>query len=152
MRRSIIAIGCVVLLIVTAGCSKKESTSAPAGGASAAASQAPLPVKTAVMINFNDVSVSTAGPPILRLGFSIRNISKDPVTCDASEFTIQLPDGSTVSADESAENKCDPDLLDPGTTGKVTVFFNLPTSSPGTITMSMMANNAIIGRQSTTVK
>jgi len=152
MRRSVIAIGCAVLLIVTAGCSKKESTSAPAGGAGSAASQAPLPVKTAVMINFNDVSVSTAGPPILRLGFSIRNISKDPVTCDPSEFTVQLPDGTTVNVDESAENKCDPDLLDPGATGKVIVFFNLPTGSPGTVVMSMTANNAIVGRQSTTVK
>ena len=152
MRRSVIAVGCAVLLIVAAGCSKKESTSAPAGGASAAASQAPLPVKTAVMINFNDVSVSTAGPPILRLGFSIHNISKDPVTCDPSEFSIQLPDSTTVRVDESAENKCDPDLLDPGATGKVTVFFNLPTSSPGTITLSMAASNAIVGRQTTAVK
>ena len=152
MHRSIIAIGCgVVLILAAAGCSKKEATSAPAGE-SPAASTAPLPVKTAVMFNFDDVGISTSGPPILRLGITIHNISKDPVECDPSEFSIQLADGTVVTVDESAENKCTPDSLDPGATGKALVYFNLPTNSPGTVTLSMTAGGAIVGRSTTTVK
>ena len=152
MHRSITALACAIVLIVAMGCSKKEATNAPAGGASPAQSQAPLPVKTAVMFNFNDVSVTTSGPPILRLGFTIHNISKDPVTCDPSEFTIQLVDGTVVQADTSANSNCAPDLLDPGATGKATVYFDLPSGSPGTVTMSMTANDAVVGRATTTVK
>jgi hypothetical protein len=152
MRRSIIAISCgVVLILAAAGCSKKEATNAP-GGASPAASTAPLPLQTAVTFNFDDVGISTSGPPILRLGITIHNISKDPVQCDPSEFTVQLADGTVVKVDESAENRCTPDSLDPGTAGKALVYFNLPTNSPGTITLSMTASGAVIGRSTTTVK
>jgi hypothetical protein len=152
MHRSIIAIGCgVVLIFAAAGCSKKESTNAPAG-ASPTASAAPLPLRTAVTINFDDVSISSSGPPILRLRLTIHNISKDPVQCDPSEFSVQLPDGTVAQADLSAENKCTPDSLDPGAEGKAVVFFNLPTSSPGTVTLSMTANDAVVGRSATMVK
>jgi hypothetical protein len=146
MHRSIIAIGCgVVLIFAAAGCSKKESTNAPAG-ASPTASTAPLPLRTAVTLNFDDVSISSPGPPILRLRLTIHNISNDPVQCDPSEFSVQLPDGTVAEADLSAENKCAPDSLDPGATGKAVVFFNLPTNTPGTITLSMTANDAVVGR------
>jgi len=152
MHRSIVAIGCGVVLILTAaGCTKKESTSAPSG-ASPSTSAAALPLHTAVTFNFDDVGVSTSGPPILRLGITIHNISKDPVQCDPSEFSLQLADGTVVNTDESAENKCTPDSLDPGAAGKALVYFNLPTNSPGTVTLSMTANDAIIGRSTTTVK
>jgi hypothetical protein len=151
MHRSLIAIGCgVVLILAAAGCSKKGATNAPAGASPA--TTAPLPLKTKVMFNLNDVSVSTSGPPILRLGFTIHNISKDPVQCDPSEFSVQLADGTVVQVDESAENKCTPDSLDPKAAGKAVVYFNLPTNSPGTVTLSMTANDAVIGRSTTTVK
>ncbi|HEY6356886.1 MAG TPA: DUF4352 domain-containing protein [Vicinamibacterales bacterium] len=152
MHRSIIAIGCgFILIFAAAGCSKKEATNAPAG-ASPAASTAPLPLRTAVTFNFDDVSVSTSGPPILRLGLTIHNISKDPVQCDPSEFTVQLPDGTVTEVDISAENKCTPDSLDPGVAGKAVVYFNLPTNSPGTVILSMTVNDAVVGRSTTTVK
>jgi len=74
MHRSIIALACgVVLIFAAAGCSKKEATNAPAG-ASTAASAAPLPLRTAVTFNFDEVGISTSGPPILRLGITIHNI------------------------------------------------------------------------------
>jgi hypothetical protein len=151
MHRSIVAIGCVILLFAAAACSKKESANSP-GGASPAASTAPLPLKTAVTFNFDDVGISTSGPPILRLGVTIHNISKDPVQCDPSEFSVELTDGTVVKVDESAENKCTPDSLDPGATGKAVVFFNLPTNTPGTVTLSMTANDAVVGRSTTAVK
>jgi len=74
------------------------------------------------------------------------------VQCDPSEFSVQLTDGTVVQADSSAENKCTPDSLDPQAAGKAVVYFNLPTNSPGTVTLSMTANDAVVGRASTIVK
>ena len=91
-------------------------------------------VKIAVRFDFNDVSVTT-NSTILRLGFTIHNTSRDPVQCDPSEFSLQFPDGSVVQADQSAENKCDPDSIDPGATSKATVFFDLKGGYTGPITL-----------------
>lgn len=99
---------------------------------------------------FSDVSVTTNGT-ILRLGFSAHNKSKDPVQCDPSEFSVQLSDGSVIQADQSAENKCDPDSIDPGATSNATVFFDLKPGYAGAVTMMMTADGVIVGKGTTTI-
>jgi hypothetical protein len=146
------ALGAAVLIVgafACAGCSKQES--APTASPSPSASAAPLPVRNDVSFAFNDVSVTTSGPTLLRLGFTAHNISKDPVQCDASEFSVQLSDGSVVQADQSAENKCDPDSMDPGATSKGTIFFDLKSGYTGPVTLLMTANGAVVGKGSTTI-
>ncbi|HME81311.1 MAG TPA: DUF4352 domain-containing protein [Candidatus Eremiobacteraceae bacterium] len=153
MDRTIAASSALALLIVLSpACSKKEATTTAPAAASPQASQAALPMRKAVDLAFDDVAVTTGGAALLRLGFSIHNISKDPVQCDPSEFSIALSDGTVITADQSAENKCDPDSLDPGVTGKAVVYFDLKPGYTGPITMSMTANDAIVGKGDTTVK
>jgi hypothetical protein len=152
MNRTIAATSVLALLIVLSpACSKKEAT-APSTGASPQASQAALPIRKAVDLAFDDVAVTTGGAALLRLGFSIHNISKDPVQCDPSEFSITLSDGTVINADQSAENKCDVDSLDPGATGKAVVYFDLKPGYTGPITMLMTAADAVVGKGDTTVK
>jgi hypothetical protein len=149
MNRPIVAT-LVAVLIITAGCTKKES--APAGGASPAATQVVLPERISANFTFNDVSVTTTGTPVVRLGFDIRNISKDPLQCDPSEFTIRLSDGAVIAADESAENKCNPDSVEVGATGKAVMYFDLKSGYSGPLTLTMTANDAIVGRGNTALK
>jgi hypothetical protein len=147
MKRFTIAICSLATVLAVSGCAKQATTSAPA---SAAATAAPLPVRHDVDINFNDIAPTGTG--LLRLGFTAHNISKDPIQCDASEFSITLSDGTVVQADESAENKCSLDMIDPGATANVTVFFNMKAGYTGTVTLSMSANDAVVGKGSTQVK
>ncbi|MBV8171870.1 MAG: hypothetical protein JO219_08065 [Candidatus Eremiobacteraeota bacterium] len=132
-------------------CAKKETTAPPAA-ASPTASQAVLPVRHDVDFNFSDVAVTTSAAPLLRLGFSIHNVSKDPIQCDPSEFSITLSNGSTVQADQSADNKCDPDSIDPGATGNAIAFFDLASGYTGDVTLSMTVNDAVVGKGTTQVK
>ena len=149
MNRSIVAT-LVAVLIIIAGCTKKEST--PAGGASPAETQVALPVRISANFTFNDVSITTSGLPVVRLGFDIQNTSKDPLQCDPSEFTIRLSDGTLIAADESAENKCDPDSVEARSTGKAVMYFDLKSSYTGPLTLTMTANDAIVGRGDTALK
>ena len=149
MNRAMLALGIAVLLIAS-GCSKKDATTS--GGASPAASQAALPVRLGVDFAFSDVSVSTGAVPILRLGFTVHNFSKDPVQCDPSQFSVQLTDGTTIPVDDSAENKCAPDSIDPGTTGTAVAYFNLKNAYTGPITLIMNAGDATVGKGTTTIK
>lgn len=151
MKRSIAVICAVACLLLIAGCTKKESN-APASGASPQASQAAFPLRKQVEFAFNDVAVATSGTNLLRLGFTVHNISKDPVQCDPSEFSITLSDGTVIPADQSAENKCTPDSIDPGTTGTARAYFVLKPGYTGPITLSMAANGAIVGKGDTAVK
>ena len=150
MNRTIAAVGVMACLLLASGCAKKETTAAP--GASPSASPAPLPFHKAVDIAFNDVAVTTAGAPLLRLGFTVHDTSKDPVQCDPSEFAITLSDGTVIQADQSAENKCTPDALDPGASADAVMFFVLKSGYSGPITLSMTGNDAIVGKADTTVK
>lgn len=140
-----------VALVLAAGCAKKEATtSAGSPSPSASSSQAPMPEKIGVNLNFTDVSVASSG--ILRLGFDVINISKDPVLCDPAEFSLALSDGTVLQSDTSAEYKCDPDSVDPGVTGKAVMYFNLKAGYTGPIVLQMLGNDAIIGKGTTTVK
>jgi hypothetical protein len=151
MKRYIAAIFALAMLFAASGCAKKESTAPPAA-ASPAASRPVLPVRHDVDFNFSDVAVTTSGAPLLRLGFSIHNVSQDPVQCDPSEFSITLSNGSTIQADQSADNKCDPDSIDAGATGQAVMFFDLASGYTGTVTLSMTTNDTIVGKGDTQVK
>jgi hypothetical protein len=124
-------------------CAKQQPA---ASTAVASPTSPPLPEKIAVRISIQGVSVTTSGPPILRLGFAIQNTSKDPVQCDPSEFSLQLANGATFEADTSADDICDPDSIDPGTSGKATMFFDLNQGYSGPVTLVMTSNGAIIGK------
>ena len=145
------AVAAVVFIVVASamiGCAKQQA--APTASPSPVASAAPVPVRSDVTFAFNDVSVTTNGT-ILRLGFTARNTSKDPVQCDPSEFSVQLADGSVVQADQSAENKCDPDSIDPGAMSKATIFFDIKAGYTGPVTLVMTANGVVVGKSNTAI-
>jgi len=131
-----------------AGCAKQQA--AQTATPSPAVSIAPLPVRADVTFNFTDVSETTNGT-LLRLRFEAHNTSKDPIQCDPSEFSIQFPDGRAVQADQSAENKCDPDSIDPGATSNATIFFDLKGGYTGPVTLMMTTNGVIVGKGNATI-
>lgn len=164
MRRfAILAVICGVVCV--AGCtgssqssSSSSSSESASSAASASPSAAPLPTalpssaKTPVTFNFTEVAVATAGSNTLRLGFDIANRSNDPLLCDSSEFYIQLDNGTVVPADGSADNSCDPNSVDPGSTGKSVMYYDLPSGYTGGVTQFIVVNDNVVGQSTTTVK
>lgn len=166
-KRPLIALFAISILLF--GCSHREQTTtnssnsesatttespteAPVPATSSVGSEAPVPSgTTAVSFNFNDVAVTTSGAPVLRLGFDLKNDTKDPLLCDPTEFSVQLADGSIVPVDTGAEDTCDPDTVDPGSTGKVVMFFDLKSAYSGPVTLLMTSNGAMVGKGTTQV-
>jgi hypothetical protein len=157
MRRATLALLLTATMLLAAGCTHKEQTttnsSESAGAAESSASSeqqttAPAPsVKQYVTFQFSDIAVTTSAAPVLRLGFTVKNGGSDPLLCTESAFSLQLSDGTTLAPDAGAENRCDPDTIDPGSSGKVTMFFDLKNSYSGPATVIMRDNtNAIIGQ------
>ena len=152
MRRQLVLVAAAMLLF--AGCSGSS------GGASGAASPTASPAHTAlpasakpqITFAFNDVALSTAGTNTLRLGFDITNSSDDPLLCDPSEFNVQLSDGSVIGADASADDNCDPNSVDPHSSGKGVMYFDLPHAYTGAVTMFIVVDDAVVGQGSTTLK
>ena len=151
------------MLLVLLGCSHKEQTSSEQSSsgtaassepsAQAAASSAPAaPAQKYAAFTFSDVAVTTSGAPVLRLGFTLKNSGPDPLLCEESNFSLQLSDGSSHDPDAGAENRCDPDTIDPGSTGKVTMFFDLPNGYSGPVTLIMNENGGEVGRGTTQVQ
>lgn len=159
------AVLCAAILLLTAGCTHKNESSStsqtteqtPAAESSAAVepsagsmtSGAPVPVSSAhsVTFQFSDVAVTSTG--LLRLGFTMANAGGDPVLCDASEFSIQLSGGLSIPADTGAEDTCDPDTVDPGSSGKAVMYFDLHQQYTGPVKLLLTANNAVIGQGTT---
>src|SRR5438128_1851836 len=144
----------VVAGIIVAGCSgsssqNSSSTSTTTGAATPAHTALPSNAKTPVTFNFSDVSVATSAANTLRLGFDTTNNSQDPLLCDSSEFYVQLDDGTVIPADGSAENSCDPETVDPNSSGKVVMFFDLPKSYTGGVTLFIVINDAVVGQGTT---
>lgn len=164
MRRALWTVCAAFLLATLVGCSHKEQTttdqsnSAGTSEATAAATQqsatsAPAAGgKLDVAFTFSDVAVTTSGAPVLRLGFDLKNNGQDPLLCEEDNFSLQLSDGSSHDPDSGAENQCTPDTIDPGSTGKVTMFFDLPNGYKGPITLVMSENNVVVGRGTTQVQ
>lgn len=153
-RLGILAIT-VVATVCLAGCGGgggQGASSSPSPPAVPLHTALPPSAKTPVTFNFTDVAVASAGSNTLRLGFDIANNTSDPLLCDASEFSLQLDDGTVIEADSSADSICTPDTVDPKSSGKATMFFNLPKSYTGGAILLLVVNDAVIGQGSTTVK
>lgn len=146
-------------VIATAGCSHKEQAASSAATASSEAASSATAAGVAatagpasfVSFQFTDVAIATTTPPVLRLGFNVKNGGKDPLLCEESEFSLQLPDATTLAPDAGAENRCDPDMIDPGSTGKAVMFFDLKSGYSGPVTLVMSENTTIVGRGTTQV-
>ena len=96
--------------------------------------------------------MATGGANTLRLGFDIMNNSQDPLLCDPSEFNVQLDDNTVIAADDSADNSCDPNSVDPKSTGKSVMYFDVPSNYTGNVTMFMVVDDVVVGQGTTTVK
>ena len=156
MRQATWALLLSATIIATASCTHKEQTTtsgsesagtatSPASGEQATSTPGPS-VKQYVTFQFSDIAVTTSSPAVLRLGFTAKNAGADPILCTESSFSLQLSDGTVLTPDSGAENRCDPDTIDPGSTGKVTMFFDLKNAYSGPVTVIMRDNtNAIIG-------
>jgi hypothetical protein len=149
-------------IVVATGCTHKDQTptSNESGGAAATATNAAPSEMAAtntptangklyVSFQFTDAAVTSSASPVLRLGFNIKNSGADPLLCEESMFSLQLADGSTLAPDSGAENRCDPDTIDPGSTGKSTMFFDLKSGYSGPVTLIMSDNSTVIGRGTT---
>jgi hypothetical protein len=106
----------------------------------------PLPIA----ITFDQVAIAS-GAGTLRLDMELKNVSKDPVQCDPSEFSVQLGDASPIDADTSAAVSCDPDSVDPGTTGKATMFFDIPGDYTGPVTVTLTVDGERAGSGTTQI-
>lgn len=142
------AISCVAILT---GCTRKEEA-APVASSTAVAVPVRAAGPTPVTFKFSSVAVTTSGAHILRLGFSIKNASKDPVQCDPTLFQIQLSDGTTIGADGSANFVCNPDSIDPNASGQSVMYFNLTSAYSGPIVLTLTVNDKVIGRGTTALK
>ena len=163
MRRALWTVCGAFILVMLAACSHKEqtttdqsnstTTTATAAATEQAATSAPASGGNLnVAFTFNDVAVTTSGTPVLRLGFDLKNNGQDPLLCEEDNFSVQLSDGSSHDPDSGAENQCSPDTIDPGSTGKVTMFFDLPNGYSGPVTLIMTENNTVVGRGTTQVQ
>jgi hypothetical protein len=122
-----------------------ESTDATEASPTAAIPEAgPLPIA----ITFDQVAIAS-GAGTLRLDMELKNTSKDPVQCDPSEFSAQLGAASPIDADTSAAVSCDPDSVDPGTTGKATMFFDIPGDYTGPVTVTLTVDDKVVGSGTT---
>jgi len=132
------------------GASSKTSTTTESTNAM---ESSPTPVVQSnatmpIVISFDQVAVA-AGAGALRLDMELKNRSKDPVQCDPSEFSVQLGSATPIDADTSAAVSCDPDSVDPGTTGKATMFFNIPGDYKGPATVTLTVDGQVVGSGTT---
>ena len=124
-----------------------ESTDTTAASPTAANSETgPMPIS----ITFDQVAIAS-GAGTLRLDMELKNTSKDPVQCDPSEFSAQLGTASPIDADTSAAVSCDPDSVDPGTTGKATMFFDIPGDYTGPVTVTLTVDDKVVGLGTTQI-
>ena len=156
MHRTLFVALAACAMVATAGCTgnsrSTSSSSDTTAGATPDHTALPTTAKTPVTFTFNDVSIASGGANTLRLGFDIANNSQDPLLCDPSEFNVQLDDNSVVPADDSAANNCDPNSVDPKSTGKAVMYFDVPSTYSGNVTMFMVVNDVVVGQGMTTVK
>ena len=156
MRRATWAVFLAATLLATTSCTHKEQTTTNSSESESAAATSPASgeqattpgpsIKQYVTFQFSDIAVTTSSPAVLRLGFAVKNAGADPLLCTESAFSLQLSDGTTLSPDSGAENLCDPDTIDPGTSAKATIFFDITNGYNGPVTLIMRDSaNAIVG-------
>jgi hypothetical protein len=145
---------CAIALLVGCG-SGSSSQSTTTTEASSAPGESPTPAmqpigNTPVVITFDQVAIAS-GAGALRLDMELKNTSKDPVQCDPSEFTAQLGAASPIDADTSAAVSCDPDSIDPDTTGKATMFFDVPGDYKGPVSVTLTVDGKVVGSGTTQI-
>jgi hypothetical protein len=143
---------CALVIGCGSGSSSQSTTTTES---STAPDESPTPamqsnVKTPVVITFDQVAIA-AGAGALRLDMELKNTSQDPVQCDPSEFSAQLGDASPIDADTSAAVSCDPDSIDPGTTGKATMFFDVPGDYKGPVSVALTVDDKVVGSGTTQI-
>lgn len=143
----------VVATIAVAGCSGGSggASNSPSPSPSPAQTALPAGTKTPVTFTFTDVAVATGGNNTLRVGFTIINSTDDPQLCDPSEFSIQLSDGTVIADDDSADNQCTPNTVDPRSTGQAQMYFDLPHPYTGDVTLMMIVDDKVVGQGTTTL-
>ena len=149
----------VCAIVLVAGCGGSGSSSSQTSTtdeSSSTSDSSPTPVtqsdaKLPIVITFDQVAVSS-GAGALRLDMELKNRSKDPVQCDPSEFSAQLGSASPIDADTSAAVTCDPDSVDPGTTGKATIFFDVPGDYKGPVSVTLTVDGEVVGSGTTQIQ
>ncbi len=122
----------------------QATPTATAGDMTATEPTTSAPADAAIVISFDQVAVAASA---LRAGMELKNVSKDPVQCDPSEFTLQLGDATPLDADTSAAVECNPDSIDPGTTGKATIYFDIPGGYTGPATVYLTVDDKVVGQR-----
>ena len=150
---------CICAFASLAGCGsgggESSAQSSPTSASTDAMESSPTPfmqsnAKLPIVITFDEVAVA-AGAGALRINMELKNQSKDPVQCDPSEFSAILGSASPIDADTSAADSCDPDSVDPGTTGKATIFFNVPGDYKGPLTVNLTVDGEVVGSGATQI-
>jgi Domain of unknown function (DUF4352) len=146
---------CCIVALFGCGSSSSSSNSAsqatptpPTGDMTTTEPPTTAPANAAIVITFDEVAVAGSANA-LRANMELKNISKDPVQCDPSEFTLQLGDASPLDADTSADVVCSPDSIDPGTTGKATIYFDIPGGYTGPATVYLTVDDKVVGQGTT---
>lgn len=138
-------------LLTVTGCTQQaRTTGTPAPTAKTVA----LPTgKTPVSMSITEVAISSASQPVLRVGFKLTNGRKVMTLCDPAYFYIQLTDGTTIAADQAADNACTPDSLDPKASGTARMYFDLTAPYRGKLYLLMEDHNGkVIGVTDTTIQ
>jgi hypothetical protein len=146
---------CAFTLLVGCGSSGSSSQSTTTTETSSAPDVSPMAAipsaaNLPIVITFDQVAIAS-GAGALRVDMQLKNNSKDPVQCDPSEFTAQLGAASPIDADSSAAVSCDPDSIDPGTTGKATMFFNVPGDYKGPVSVTLTVDGNRVGLGTTQI-
>jgi hypothetical protein len=149
---STFAIGAIALLVgCGSGSSSQSSTTTTESSSTPDTSSTPALTSSEnlpVAITFDQVAIAS-GAGALRVDMELKNTSKDPVQCDPSEFSAQLGSASPIDADTSAAVSCDPDSIDPGTTGKATMYFDIPGDYKGPVTVTLTIDGKNVGSGTT---
>lgn len=156
-RRHIISALSVCAIAMLVGCgSGSSSQSSTTTESSSAPESTPMPTIASganlpVDITFDQVAIAS-GAGALRVDMTLKNTSKDPVQCDPSEFSAQLGSASPMDADTSAAVSCDPDSIDPGTSGKATMYFDIPGDYKGPVIVMLTIDDKIVGSGTTQIQ
>jgi len=146
-----LVVGACALATLT-GCSPKSSGTS-ATRVSQRAEHLTLPKgKLPVKLGITDVKISTAAQPVLQISFSVLNGLKTMQLCDPTYFEIKLADGSTIQADQAADNACNPDSLDPKASGTARMYFDLTAPYTGQLALIMLSREGkAVGVTTTTL-
>jgi hypothetical protein len=138
-------------LLAVTGCSQSTQTS---GTPAPTIKKIAIPTgKVPVSMGITELAISSASQPVLRIGFKLTNGRKVMLLCDAAYFYIELADGTTIAADQAADNSCTPDSLDPKVGGTGRMYFDLSAPYRGKLYLLMEDQKGkVVGYTETTIQ